>query len=385
MIRLAVLADDLTGALDTGVQFAALGCEAAVTVGMAMPDAAVAVCNLETRHLTSAEARARTAEATANALAAGAEYLYVKTDSGLRGNVGAALSALSGDGEPVLFAPSYPAYDRVTRAGIHYVGGEPVSRSLFGRDPLTPVRHDRVAEILGETGTALFQEVGSAIPGEPKGVLIADAETDEDLDRLAAEGLARGFRRFGGCAGFARALAPRLGLPGNGNGVLPSPGPLLILCGSVSPVSLTQLQRAEAAGLPCFRLRELTNGEGPLLEALRVCGCALAASAFAEADIRENDALGWTAASVAASLGDLARRVTAVFPCGLFVIGGDTLMGTVQALTGCALAPLREEERGVVLCRLTRAGESRLLITKSGSFGSPDTVTEMARRWSRPL
>ena len=60
MLTLAVFADDLTGALDTGVQFAASGVKTAVTVGTAPPESCtVAVCDLETRHLSPAEAAAR--------------------------------------------------------------------------------------------------------------------------------------------------------------------------------------------------------------------------------------------------------------------------------------------------------------------------------------
>ena len=53
MLTLAVLADDLTGALDTGVQFAASGVKTALTIGLTPPaDCTVSICDLETRHVT---------------------------------------------------------------------------------------------------------------------------------------------------------------------------------------------------------------------------------------------------------------------------------------------------------------------------------------------
>ena len=59
MILLFIIADDFTGALDTGVQFAARGIPTQVTVDpevdFAAHDTAVLVVDTETRHLTVSE------------------------------------------------------------------------------------------------------------------------------------------------------------------------------------------------------------------------------------------------------------------------------------------------------------------------------------------
>ena len=39
---------------------------------------------------------------------------------------------------------------RTTKDGVHLIDGVPVAQSVFGQDPFEPVRHSRVAEILGE-------------------------------------------------------------------------------------------------------------------------------------------------------------------------------------------------------------------------------------------
>lgn len=98
MLLLLILADDFTGALDTGVQFAACGIPTRVVVGeqvdFAANDAAVLVVDTETRHLPAAEAYAVIAKLTREAMSAGVFSIYKKTDSALRGNIGAELSAL---------------------------------------------------------------------------------------------------------------------------------------------------------------------------------------------------------------------------------------------------------------------------------------------------
>ena len=66
MLLLQILADDFTGALDTGVQFAACGIPTRVVVGeqvdFAANDAAVLVVDTETRHLPATEAYPVTAQ-----------------------------------------------------------------------------------------------------------------------------------------------------------------------------------------------------------------------------------------------------------------------------------------------------------------------------------
>ena len=88
MLLLLILADDFTGALDTGVQFAACGIPTRVVVGeqvdLAASDAAVLVVDTETRHLPAAEAYAVIAKLTREAMSAGVFSIYKKTDSALR-------------------------------------------------------------------------------------------------------------------------------------------------------------------------------------------------------------------------------------------------------------------------------------------------------------
>ena len=60
MIRLLVLADDFTGALDTGVQFSKAGVSTFVSTNTRFPSGEqmeVLVLDLETRHLPPSEAR----------------------------------------------------------------------------------------------------------------------------------------------------------------------------------------------------------------------------------------------------------------------------------------------------------------------------------------
>src|ERR1017187_6914780 len=117
--RNLVLADDLTGALEVGAKFAASGVAAQVGTAPALlprdlHDAAGAfVVDTETRHSDAAEAARRVYEFAHAAYDEGFSHVYKKTDSSLRGNIGAELAALSESfaGGPFFTFPPIPKWD----------------------------------------------------------------------------------------------------------------------------------------------------------------------------------------------------------------------------------------------------------------------------------
>lgn len=126
---LLIIADDFTGALDTGVQFAARGIKTRVVVGadaaLTHQNADVLVVDTETRHLPAAQAYAAVEGLVQRAKYAGFAYLYKKTDSALRGNVGAELAALlsASSSRQLAFLPAFPQMNRVTKNGVQYIDG----------------------------------------------------------------------------------------------------------------------------------------------------------------------------------------------------------------------------------------------------------------------
>ena len=146
MVKLLIIADDFTGALDTGVQFAARGANTRVVTDLAydfsQADAEGLVMVAETRHLTPRKAYDIVYHAARNARKAGIPYIYKKTDSALRGNIGSELTAVmdAAEADTIAFLPAFPKMGRVTQAGVHYVDCVPVAESVFGKDPFEPVK-----------------------------------------------------------------------------------------------------------------------------------------------------------------------------------------------------------------------------------------------------
>ena len=262
MLRLLMIADDFTGALDTGVQLAAHGIPTQVVVGQADLSACsstVLVVDTETRHLSAAKAAEAVARLTRSAVENGVGCIYKKTDSALRGNIGAELAALlkASGARNLPFLPAFPQIGRTTKKGVHYIDGVPVNESPFGIDPFEPVRCAEVTKLIHLQTEIPAQ---SLRPGETAadktGILVYDAATAADLETAGRQLFQNGTPPvLAGCAGFAAFLPELLGLSDGSVVETPQLDPrLLVLCGSVNPITLRHMDTAEKAGFARLRL-----------------------------------------------------------------------------------------------------------------------------------
>ena len=409
---LLIIADDFTGALDTGVQFAARGIKTRVVVGadaaLTHQNADVLVVDTETRHLPAAQAYAAVEGLVQRAKYAGFAYLYKKTDSALRGNVGAELAALlSASGSRQLaFLPAFPQMNRVTKNGVQYIDGVPVTESPFGVDPFEPVRHAAVTDLLAEQTdlpAASFPALAadSSVPAED-GILVFDAAT---VDELRSTGRALlnngGLRVLAGCAGFGAVLPELLGLGGT-DVTCPALDPrLLVICGSVNAITLAQLDKAEQAGFTRLRLTPhqklmpdyWRSADGRMtLDHIEETLAAHPYNIIETNDEGGNeptataaDALGLTREEmrvrIASGIGQLVGALFASPAVGtLLLTGGDTLLQCMNSVGVHELEPICEMEHGVVLARFGCGGTTRYVITKSGGFGQADLLTALAKR-----
>ncbi len=223
-MKLRIVADDLTGALDAAAPLAALAGPLPVLWQRAAIAAAPSFA-LDTESRDAPPA----APAWLDAFA-GADLAYKKIDLLLRGNTVHEIAACLASGRfaSALIAPAFPAQQRITRGGRQY--WRPASSRAW-----QPVACD-LAEALGG-GLRL---AASAADVRERGWFLCDAETEDDLHALAAAG-----RRLAppvlwvGSAGLARALAGRAAPAAGGLPALAPP--LLMVIGSHHPVTLAQI------------------------------------------------------------------------------------------------------------------------------------------------
>ncbi|QGH33503.1 four-carbon acid sugar kinase family protein [Gracilibacillus salitolerans] len=152
-MKIAVIADDLTGANDTGVQFARNGLKTSVLIqpnGQILPDLDVVVMDTDSRSVSGNEAYLRVKAASEYLSKYHFNLVYKKIDSTLRGNIGSELDAVYHVYAPdfIIIAPAYPNNKRVVRNGHLFVKERAIHQTEFANDPKTPIHTSYVPDIL---------------------------------------------------------------------------------------------------------------------------------------------------------------------------------------------------------------------------------------------
>lgn len=412
MIELLIIADDFTGALDTGVQYAQLGIETHVTADVscnfqtAAPSVRVLVVDAETRHLSSEEAGRIVGEITKRAVDYGIPAVYKKTDSALRGNIGSELSAqlTASNCHVLFFVPAYPETGRITKGGVHYVNGIPVAQSVFGKDPFEPVRCSVVSELIaGQSGVRVVNASADKPPvieaDCEKTIYVFDAQSSGDLSRIADIAKAHNVRMLAGCAGFARLLPSLLNMPVSPRQVSVRADGIVAISGSLNPVTLAQIRMADKSGFPRFTLttrqkmdpeyvcsRESDDFIAEVAGAYQTCKRVIIESVDSSAATGKSDEFtqpeGYTREEarrlIADNIGSIVQRMIEHGIRGVYVIiGGDTFMSVVKRIGCTGIVPLREMTAGVVLSCIEYREEKLYVISKSGGFGDEDVLLQL--------
>src|SRR5215212_4289715 len=242
---IAVIADDLTGAADAGVQLVHAGYRTAVFFGesgVLADDFDAVSFDTDSRTMPAGYAANRVLEAARAAREA--RIVYKKLDSTLRGNIAAELAAaLGGSGrERVVFAPAFPAAGRTTVGGTQRVHGVPVDETEMANDPQTPVRNAHVPSLLADPW-----RVRRTL--EANECVVADADRDVDLEALVRAVPDPARVLWAGSAGLALALGSVYPGPsaGDANVRTDRVRPLLVVVGSLSGVAREQVRRLVGA------------------------------------------------------------------------------------------------------------------------------------------
>lgn len=396
---LVIIADDLTGTLDTAIKFSQRG---AHTVAIDARGAEQLVPYLEegyevvsvntaTRHMEGEEAYRIVHSLVRCALKHGVGCIYKKTDSVLRGNIACEIEALKDASRAAFipFAPAYPELRRTVEGGIMKVAGVPLAQTSFAHDPFEPITSSDTLDLFRSSSLKAISSCDEAfIPAEGQAdVVVYDGRTGEDMYKLAQNLYKAGCRVFCGCAGFAQALS-RMLYRGHVMSHTLIPRPMLVVCGSVNPVSKRQLDVLEASGVRRLRIAEgeamepdfATSGRfsslvDGIMDALGTEGLAILDT---EADL----------SAVSCSAMESARKVShalasIVHSCidrgcfTVFVIGGDTMLSLLEELGRVVVEPVSELEKGIVLSYVLYDGRRMTLLSKSGGFGSDDLILEL--------
>lgn len=396
-----IIADDITGANDSGVQFAKRGYPTTVYFDTENPSveghAEVTVIDTDTRGISPAEAYQRVTNLV-RGFSVPANYLFKKVDSTLRGNIGAEIRAiLDQNPESIAFiVPAYPSNGRTTRNGTQYLHGRLVHETEIGHDPKTPVCTSHIADLLQapshviridnvENGQVALKGLVQDACNKGYRQIIFDAETDQHLEMIASlyEEFPQAF--WVGCAGIAQFLSPDIPRAETAKKPVLGPKPLLFITGSLSASTyeqvlaftgpsvckiflepLTVLNAKELNLVPDEAIKQYYAGKHLVIALRADAEARLQAEGFAreeglsitDVSNRLRQALG----TIAGSLVDTLQ------PPGMFVSGGDTARSIFEQLGIRGIRIIDELETGIPIGKAVE--RDLYLITKAGAFGT---------------
>jgi uncharacterized protein YgbK (DUF1537 family) len=396
MPQLLIVADDLTGAADTGACFARTGLGTVIRLsGTTVPEADVVAVSTESRDLDESAATKTVHAAligiTGSQIDAGPRWVYKKIDSALRGHPQAELFAVMNaiGATRALVAPAFPAEARTTVGGRQHIDGVPLESSqiggaevvsdlvaLFETDYGPPVRLLDLATLRGQQDA-----LRRLLHDDSQGILVADAETDDDLMTLASAVEGGRVRLFSGSAGFARQLSHSLPLTRNAHPHAVSvrrSGPILTVAGSQHEATVRQIQVLRESGVPIVRPAQSLVDD----PAMAVDGTAAQVATHLAAgrsvvltslglvpSTRGGHFIASRLAEIAAAP-EVSRQIG-----GLVLTGGDVAAAVCTALGAMALWLEGEISTGIPWGVLEGGRlHASPIATKAGSFGADNAL-----------
>ena len=403
--RWLILADDLTGAADSASAFARRRLPAAVVWGEARPqdhaDAMALAYDVATRELDAVAAARRHGDALRRFLLPGMR-VFKKMDSTLRGHPAEEVAAMldlilaRDPGMRVVIAIAFPATGRTVRGGQVFVHGVHLPSTDYwpeNRDPNLA----NLVDVFESAGIhALHYSLSDVRAESPalsfalaKEVVMCDAETDDDLERIAAATLAGSGAVFCvGSAGFAHALAQVVSRSNTRRTISPT-------CAAVTNGALVVVgSRTQATRAALAKLLALENVEGVSIDSslldgdlnatshaalASAVGSSLARGIDVVVDIEQPASLQGSGnpqlvSALARLLQAPARQASA-----LVATGGETAAALLAHLGVKGLRLVDEIEPGIPL-GLTLGEVSVPVVTKAGGFGNEECLKRILSR-----
>jgi len=404
---ICMLADDLAGACDTGIEFLDILGQVTVIVDSDAPgkkpasQEALNVWNTESRDLTATEAYEKVKRASRAAFTEDKRILFKKTDSAFRGNFGYEIAAVMDELHIKIccIAPAIPDFGRVTRNGVQYLDGKPISESFYSKDPRHPVTESNVLKVAAKgnsrpVGLLTLETLrGEENNGTLKGlldsgveVIVVDGEFQEDLNRTVDIFLKQaGPLMFVGGQALGQAVARHCSKRSEKKNWSRIPKePIMVVCGTLHPRSQEQMSvLSEASGIDPVWIEAYTENSSGNIKGIVDRALVNLFNQF------ENFGIGLLASPADVKLDPnfvenaLAITVEKIFEhtslSGLILTGGTTAYKVCRRI-GIASIELRERiASGTILAQVPSLS-GMAVCNKGGSLGEPDALVKVADR-----
>ncbi|MDR1168666.1 MAG: four-carbon acid sugar kinase family protein [Heliobacteriaceae bacterium] len=424
-----VIADDLTGANDTALQFHLKGANTQILLcdeiePVNIRDTQTWAISTESRNVTSGEAYERVQCAMRMFVEKiNPDYFYKKIDSTLRGNIAieiaAMLEILCWDAAVVV--PAFPAECRITVGGYHLLKGIPVERTEIARDPHSPAREshlptllkkqlpDDCADLIGavELSTVMkgagpiLMKINELVE-KGKKIIVVDAVSTVDIEQIAlAINKTESKILPAGAAAFAQALSELwfADLENQHISKTVPKLPKLIVSGSATQITAAQIDKLDSCDefentlMINLDLKTILGGvKEELVERVTlnlghsnivvvntshlIINYNGFGDEYADAELTKADLAG----VITDFLAELTRRVIEKKQLILITLGGETSYKCCNAIGAYQLRLVDEVLPAIAL---SMDYNSRRIVTKSGNLGGVNTLIDILKYFER--
>jgi uncharacterized protein YgbK (DUF1537 family) len=414
-VRVGIIADDYTGAADTGVQFSKKRLKTSIVHDLKQIEETaervdVLVFDTESRGDPKEVAYKKVALAAEEFKKTGVEILYKKIDSTLRGNLGVELDAAIDtlNVSAVILCPAYPKNGRITVGGFHLNNQSLIEDTEVAKDPESPVRQSHIPTLIQNQSEKKVSLVDIATVSlgmekvkrevvrqlkEGNQIIVVDAISQRDLKTIA-QAIASLDQPVLVCGsgGLAEELPDAFGLGEDREEFV------VVIAGSVSEVTAQQIRiAAKTLNVKVVTVdvqRVLMGKEEGKLEATRVIDEAeeafhagrdvvirLAESLNALEEVKEaGKELGLTDREMRTLMGQILGRTSQAILkkgklCGMVVTGGETAFNVYKALDVLEVRVEEEVLPGIPVVTIVGGPASGTrVVTKAGAFGNEDAL-----------
>ena len=383
---IGVIADDLTGAAEIGAVGWRHGLRAEVLLAGAPSVNADLICvDTDSRACLASEAAQRVAAAAKLLRAAGAKWIFKKTDSVLRGNVTAELEAVVHQLglQGVLLVPANPSLGRTIVDGKYFVHGRLIHETGFAHDPQHPRLSPNVVELIASS-LELPVCVRKLAEPLPTCAIVIGEVTDAVAVSAWAARRDEGWLLAGGAEFFTECLRSRERVGGAAAKIKDETPPVVscefFLCGSASAATQRFVAAEQERGVAVFGLSEkLLKGEALMAAEVAELAAQITLTLQAEQRVVWQVGLPLTDGHAEFFGAQLVRVATKVLQhtsgAHVFAEGGATAVALARDMGWTQLRVVGELAPGVATLVVV-GDESQRLTIKPGSYAWPADVLQ---------
>ncbi len=421
-----IIADDLTGANDSALQFHIHGAGTQILLseeveGLNKIGTQTWAISTESRNIEPKMAYEKVKHITSvMSEKFNPDYFFKKIDSTVRGNIAvetlAMLEVLGWDA--AILIPAFPAEGRVTVGGYHLLRGTPIERTEMARDPYSPIRESHLPTLLknqiGEVGKdivgaldlryvmkgagPILKSLNEMIVSGKK-LIVVDAVSTTDIEQIL---LAMNKSEYNilpvGTAASARVLSDIWFSdlkPHHINKTIPEL-PKLVISGSATDITAKQIQTFEAAddfdenslvvkldfenilsGVTDELVNRVVNNLGQnnivIVHTSNVVGNF---DGFSDTSLNAELTREKLASMITDFLADLTRRVIKQKEVILILLGGETSYKCCNSINALQLQLIDEVAPAIAL---SLDHNAQWIVTKSGNLGGTNTLIEILK------